>query len=227
MGPSWHRAWESASGTRYMWFSCSPVFERCHTICIFPTFSWFGVGFWKWLEPWGPWCRVPVLPNCYVKTSYQCLYRRALWLMEMTAKPLYFRRGYYSCIKAQGAEDQEDRSLRWLLWGSETHTLGIELSSSCMTVLWLRLAKPTTQLTDPAFTPCCWSPTWCHSKGGCGWRQPGVGAGEGALWQLVRLFFFLDAFHLSHWCSARVLDAFAKAVLLEFVQAQKREIWLF
>lgn len=72
----------------------------------------------------------------------------------MTVKLFYFRGGYYLHIKAQGAEDQEERSLRWLLWGLGPHTLWIELSSSCMTMLWLRLAKPATQLTDPAFTPC-------------------------------------------------------------------------
>lgn len=54
-----------------------------------------------------------------------------------------------------------------------------------------------------------------------------MGAGEGALRKLVRLFFLLDAFHFSHQHDARVFDAFDEAVLLEFVQAQKREIWLF
>lgn len=54
-----------------------------------------------------------------------------------------------------------------------------------------------------------------------------MGAGEGAPWPLVRLFFLLDAFHLSHPRGAGVLDAFDEAVLLEFVQARRREIGLF
>lgn len=91
-------------------------------------------------------------------------------------------------------------------------------------MLWLRLAKPATQLTEPALTLVVDRP---QDATGCGWRQPGVGAGEGALWQLVRLFFLLGAFHFSHQRGVRVLDAFDEGVLLEFVQVQKREIWRF
>ena len=54
-----------------------------------------------------------------------------------------------------------------------------------------------------------------------------MGAGEGASRQLVWLFFPLDAFHFSHQRGTGVLDAFDEAVLLEFVQACRREFASF
>lgn len=48
--------------------------------------------------------------------------------MEMTAKLLRFRGGYHLQVKAQSAEDQVERSLRWLLWGSGPRVLWTELS---------------------------------------------------------------------------------------------------